>query len=624
MLTRIGLIAVVVVLTACHEEYGIGPSTADRVEVESFTFSGVEAIDESALRDVLATRATPWLPWAEGRYFDRDDFERDLQRIEAFYEHRGYPNAEVRSYDIDLNEQDDTIRLHVSVTEGEPLLVDSIELQNFAPLSPERLEQLREDLPLQPGEPLDREQLVGSAELAAGALKNAGHPWATVETIENQGAGRAEVILRADPGDVAVFGEISIAGNAAVSDEVIRRQLLFRPGERYRLADVRESLRRLYALELFEFVNIEYAGTERRGTEFPTRVTVTEGDHRRLNFSVGYGTEEKGRVDATWRHVNFLGDARTFDVHGKWSWLDRGVEATLVQPYLFTPNYSLSMHGQTWFVDEPAFDARDSGGRAAVTRALGPNALARGHFSYTYQRSQIADEALNDPTLRDELIALGLNPDTGVQDGVLSTLGLSAQLFRVNDTLNPRQGFVLSGEIEQAGGWLPGTYHYVNALADVRGYYTPSERVTLAARVRYGGIDPFGPPSNIPYFKRLFLGGATSLRGWGRFEVAPLSTTGLPVGGQSLFETSAEVRARVWGNLGIVGFVDAGNVWPDAWHLSVDDLLYDVGPGLRYLTPIGPVRFDAAYQLNRLDGLRIDGQPQTRRWRLHFSIGQAF
>jgi outer membrane protein insertion porin family len=71
-------------------------------------------------------------------------------------------------------------------------------------------------------------------------------------------------------------------------------------------------------------------------------------------------------------------------------------------------------------------------------------------------------------------------------------------------------------------------------------------------------------------------------------------------------------------------FADAGNVWADRSSLSFSDLRYDVGPGLRYQTPVGPIRFDLGYQLNPIPGLLVNGTPQARRWRLHFSIGQAF
>jgi outer membrane translocation and assembly module TamA len=80
----------------------------------------------------------------------------------------------------------------------------------------------------------------------------------------------------------------------------------------------------------------------------------------------------------------------------------------------------------------------------------------------------------------------------------------------------------------------------------------------------------------------------------------------------------------VWGKLGAVAFVDYGNVWSKAWDLDAGDLRYAIGPGLRYQTPIGPARIDLGYQLNPIDNLLVDGEPQSRPWRIHFSIGQAF
>jgi outer membrane translocation and assembly module TamA len=129
---------------------------------------------------------------------------------------------------------------------------------------------------------------------------------------------------------------------------------------------------------------------------------------------------------------------------------------------------------------------------------------------------------------------------------------------------------------------------------------------------------------NVPFYRRFFLGGASSLRGWGRFEVSPLSGFGFPIGGRPMLEGSSEVRLAVWGNLGAVAFVDFGNVWADAWGFDPGDLRYAAGPGLRYQTPIGPARLDVGYQLNPIEGLLVNGEPEQRRFRLHFSIGQAF
>jgi outer membrane translocation and assembly module TamA len=133
-----------------------------------------------------------------------------------------------------------------------------------------------------------------------------------------------------------------------------------------------------------------------------------------------------------------------------------------------------------------------------------------------------------------------------------------------------------------------------------------------------------GDEENVPFYKRFFLGGASSIRGWGRYEVSPLTAFGFPIGGFSTLELSSEVRLPVWGKLGAVGFVDAGNVWEGKLEYDVRDLRVAVGPGLRYLTPIGPIRIDVGFQMNPIDGLLVNGTTQKRPLRLHFSIGQAF
>ena len=620
------------ILTAgCHEELGIGTPSAARLEVEALELQGVNSVDESRLRSVLATKESPSLPWRQRRYFDREEFDQDLKRIVAFYGDHGFPNAEVVSHEVEVVDDGQGVRLRIAISEGDPLIISDIRLEDFDVLRPDVIDRLRRDLPLHPDDRLVVQQAIATGEAAANVLRNHGYPQAEVKLDREPRDAGVVLVLRAQPGPLAFFGRIDIAGNASVGDDVIRRQLVYRPGERFRQADVRQSVRELQALELFQYVNIELVerGTESDGQTVdpnvvPTRVTVAEGDHRRLELSLGYGTEEKLRAEAEWRHVNFYGGARTLGLHGKWSWVDRGVEGTFVQPYFGLPQLSLTMQGQAWYADEPAFDALSRGGRASLQYRLGRNASASGTLQYQFQSSRIANEALLDPSFRDELIALGLNPTTGEQDGTLVAVGANLQWMRTDAPVDPKRGYVVLLEMQQSGGWLPGTYNYISVIPEVRVYYTPIDRLTVAARARYGAIDPFGPVSDVPFFKRFFLGGATGLRGWGRYEVSPLSGSGLPIGGHSLFESSVELRAGVWGKLGLVAFVDAGNVWSEPWQGQFRDLLYDAGPGIRYDTPIGPLRLDFAYQLNRLEGLRIDGELQERPWRIHFSIGHTF
>jgi outer membrane protein insertion porin family/translocation and assembly module TamA len=238
----------------------------------------------------------------------------------------------------------------------------------------------------------------------------------------------------------------------------------------------------------------------------------------------------------------------------------------------------------------------------------------------------VSEQALNDPTLLKDLIALGLNPITGEQNGTLNAVGFDVSQNTSDSVLDPKRGYQIAAHAEQAGRILPGTFQYTSVALEGR-HYLPmfGGAAVLASRVQFGNIRPYGDSqANVPFSKRYFLGGATSIRGWGRYEVSPLSGSGTPLGGASMFMFSEEVRARVVGNVGGVLFLDAGNVWLESLAARLDDLRYAVGAGLRYQTPIGPIRLDYGYQLNPIPGLVIDGTPETRRWRVHFSIGQAF
>ena len=616
------------------------------VKVKSLKFEGVNAVKPGQLKSVLATAASSKIPWGEKRYFSREEFEADLKRIVAFYRDRGFPDARVASFDVALSQDQSSVDITLRISEGEPVRVERIDLQGFEPLRDRARAGLESRLPLKPGQPMDRALLQASREAALDQLKEHGYPYASVRMTERPGTtdrGRV-VVLSAEPGVLARHGDVEISGNRSVSEGVVRRQLTFRPGQIYRHSRLLESQRRLYALEVFDFANVEALRKEgEQPPEIPTRITVTEGKHRKLNLGVGYGSEERARVQADWRHVNFFGGARTATVLGRYSSLDRGVKLSLTQPYLFSPRYSLGLSGQHWHNDEPAFELDNVGGRITVSRQFGraggsgfrrqPATALSFMYANEWEHSIVSNAVLEDLSLRDELIALGIDPTTGEMTGQRSAISLDASRNTTGNILDARRGYLASLHLEQAGQWLGGDYNYYELTGEGRVYRSIGP-VVVAVRGRVGSIDPLGRDFTgeeltaleigVPFHKRYFLGGATNLRGWGRFDVAPLSGSGLPLGGHSMMDFSTEVRVPVWGNLSAVAFLDGGNVWARPWDFNMSELRYDAGPGLRYATPIGPIRVDIGYQLNPIPGLLVNGKPESRRFRFHFSIGQAF
>jgi outer membrane protein assembly complex protein YaeT len=606
-------------VTACDER--------GTIEVHKISFRGVKGVDKAQLQKALATKPGSILPWGKKNYFDRARFDTDLARIKTFYTDRGFPDARVTSFDVRLNDKQDAVDVTLDISEGEPIRTAAVHFNGFDVVPPDHFRRMRAAIPVKVGQPRDRQQVVATQELALNELRDHGYPYARVAIDEQVGdVGReADVTFNADAGKQARFGPISVAGNQSVSERVIERVIAYQPGMLYRRSLLQDTQRRLYGMELFQFASVQPVEVDQQPVEVPTRVSVAEGSHQRTNLALGYGSEERARVDAEYRHVNFLGGARAAAVHGRWSSLDRGIRLEFNQPYFFAPHFSLGASAQDWYTYTPAYRSAVVGGRVAIThRASAATAWSVSMLSER-QSSTVSTAVLGDARLRNDLIALGLDPRTGSQSGTLVALGFDVQRSTADNLLNARRGYQLMFHAEQAGRFLPGTFSYRLMTADARHYLPVGRTLVWANRAQLGNIDPPGGDQRlVPFSKKYFLGGATSIRGWGRYEVGPLSESGLPIGGNSMLAFTSELRAPLVGNLGGVLFLDGGNVWAGSWGIRFNDLRYAVGPGLRYQTPIGPIRFDVGFQLRPIPGLSINGSPETRHWRLHFSVGQAF
>jgi outer membrane protein assembly complex protein YaeT len=623
-------IAVAAVLaTSCKDE--------EPLKVASLRFDGVKQVPVSELRAVLATKQGSKIPFSRKPGFNRQELAKDVERVRAFYTDRGFPDARVTGVDVDLDEKHQQVKVTVRIREGEPVRVAGLRLEGFDVLPARARSRVERLIAIEPGQIARRTEVAAARETALNELKEHGYAYAKVAVRETESERAREVQLTflAQPGRRASFGDVDVRGNSSVSSDVITRQLTFEPGEPFRQSRVHESQRRLSRLPLFDFAYVEPRPREDQPPQVPVRVTVVEGKHRRFTAAAGYGTEEKARVRAQWEHVNFFGGARTAGIEGRYSSLDRGVRLQFGQPDFPFRHVSFTLEGHAWNETEPIYRLNTFGGRASVRwerDRRGPSGRRRGGstavtltFINELNDYEVSEEALNDPAFRSQLIALGLDPETGAGRGTLVALRLEGERRTTVNPLDATRGYSISGAIERAGGFLPGDYTYTEVTAEARHYLPLGRRVVAAQRVRAASIDaPEPTDASVPFFKRYFLGGSTSLRGWGRYSVSPLTTSGLPLGGLTLLEVSSEIRLPLTGKLRAVAFVDAGNAWAEPWHFGPDRIRVDVGPGLRYDTPVGPARLDLGYQLTPIEGLVVDGKTETRRWRVHISIGQAF
>jgi outer membrane translocation and assembly module TamA len=206
-------------------------------------------------------------------------------------------------------------------------------------------------------------------------------------------------------------------------------------------------------------------------------------------------------------------------------------------------------------------------------------------------------------------------PGVAPQNSILSGLGFGADWNATDDLLDPVRGFVLSTTIEPVGGFLAGDVTFIRAVAETRVYQPLVARLGAAARFRVGAADPLGSDEEIPLFERFYAGGINSVRGYERRRVGPLVDDD-PVGGRTLVEASLELRHPITESVGGAVFLDAGQVALDSFDFPFDDLRYGTGFGVRYKSPVGPLRVDL--------GFPVEPPAGDPHWQVHLSLGAAF
>src|SRR3954469_1061887 len=458
------LVVFAIAASACKEE--------GTIKVHSLKFNGVKAVDAGRLKAALATHESSKIPWGRKAYFDRSRFDADLKRVQAFYADRGYPDARVTGFDVKLNDKQDQVDLSVTISEGEPVRVAALNFEGFDVIPPDHLAEMKKRVPLKIGAPRDRQLVVTTHEMAVNELRDHGYPYGKVATKEDDGGdGRqATLTFGADPGKLAHFGPVEDVGNKTVGEDIIRRQLTFKPGELFRRSVMQDAQRRLYGLELFQFANIEPLRAEQQPEEIPIKVTVAEGNHQRVNFGVGYGTEEKARIDSEYHHVNFLGGARSAGVHARWSSLDRGLRLDFTQPFFFRPHFSLGAEAQQWYTYTPAYQSVVTGGKLTLTHRQNEHTSWAASITSEHDSSLITDEAFRNQELRTYFIALGLDPTTKTQSGTLNALGGDFQHSTADNLLNAHHGYQIAVHAEEAGRLVPGSFNYYSGSVDGRHY----------------------------------------------------------------------------------------------------------------------------------------------------------
>jgi outer membrane protein insertion porin family/translocation and assembly module TamA len=210
---------------------------------------------------------------------------------------------------------------------------------------------------------------------------------------------------------------------------------------------------------------------------------------------------------------------------------------------------------------------------------------------------------------------------------VISSLFLEMSRKTTDSDTNPKQGNILVGSLELAPSLLGSELSYFKPSIELITYVQLPFQTILAGRMKVQTISDLESNEKIPVLKRLFLGGANSVRGYAFQELGPMDADGNPEGGQTTGLANIELRRPLFGIISGVLFLDVGMVEEKGYHWSGRDLRYSTGGGIRFDTPVGPLRLDIGYKLNPPDkpgSTATENTGKMGRWRFHFNIGHAF
>jgi outer membrane protein assembly factor BamA len=258
-------------------------------------------------------------------------------------------------------------------------------------------------------------------------------------------------------------------------------------------------------------------------------------------------------------------------------------------------------------VAQPAFNLFSYGGETRLghqfTRTLG------GATGLRLSQNDFSDVNI------EALIEAGQSPEIAADNLLL--VHYVELLWNTSDNLlNPTRGWQIRGRMENANTAIISDVSFVKLVFEARHYQPLWWQLLLATRLQIGGIQPYGGSTAVPFNVRFFAGGPGSVRGFGLNRLGPRDADDNPIGGNSLIIGSVELRFPIFGSISGALFLDFGNVFSAPFTYHLDDLRYAAGPGLRYNTPVGPLRADV--------GFIIDRRADEDWGRIEFSIGQAF
>lgn len=575
-----------------------------KVRIKEIRIEGNQEYSDKELKKIMKTSEKGFFSWlTSSGDLDVQKLEQDAARLEAHYQNNGYARARVGEPVVKY--EGDWIYVTMKIHEGPRFEVGDVSFEGDL-LKP--AEELAQSVSIDQEPYYNRQVLQNDVVRLTDIYADEGYARADVRPGMNPRSEEnvMDIVFRMQKNEPVYFEKIVIEGNTKTRDKVIRRELEVHEQEKYSASNLKRSVRNLHRLDYFEDVNVQTleGSSEDR---MLLNIDVTEKATGSFSFGAGYSAIDKLYVMGSISERNFLGKGQKIELQLQTGSESQHFRLRFTEPWLFDIPLSATAEAYNWERDYDDYELDSKGGRIRFGYPLHDD--VRGYLSYAYDVSEV-DEILDE-------FRNTLEEGRYTQSSVTASVVYDSRDRAINPTEGARHLF----SVEYAG--LGGNVGFVKSTAEA-GKYFPLFWDTVGFLHAEGGYVKETGGKLLPDYEKFYLGGINSLRGFDWRDVSAFDENGNRIGGEKFVQFNVEFIFPLLKDAGLTGvlFYDTGNVYGEDESVDLGELRESAGFGIRWYSPMGPIRLERGYVLDRRKNEQGEYIEDSGRW--EFSMGGAF